>query len=77
MNKKQKYHESIIPGQALGAAVPDKDLGFALRFWKKKLKDSGILTSLKDRKEFIKPSAVKRKKMSDAIYWQKIRSSNE
>jgi len=77
MNKKQKYHEAIIPGQALGAAVPNKDLGFAMRLWKKKVKDSGVLTALKERKEFTKPSAAKRKQMSDAIYWQKIRSSQE
>mgnify|MGYP003116292061 CR=1 FL=1 len=77
MSKKQKYHQSIIPGFALGAAVPNGDLGFALRLWKKKLKDSDVLKNLKERKEFTKPSVKKRKQMSDAIYWQKVQDSRE
>ena len=77
MSKKHKYHQSIIPGSPLGVAVMYGDLGFALRLFKKKLKDSDVLKNFKERKEFIKPSVVKRKQMSDAIYWQKVQDSRE
>jgi small subunit ribosomal protein S21 len=77
MSKKHKYHQSIIPGFAIGAAVPNGDLGFALRLWKKKLKDSDVLKKLKERKEFTKPSVKKRKQMSAAIYKQKVQDSLE
>lgn len=77
MSKKHKYHQSIIPGVSLGAAVLNGDLGFALRLWKKKLKDSDVLKNVKERKEFVKPSVKKRKQMSDAIYWQKVQDSRE
>ena len=77
MSKKHKYHQSIIPGFALGAAVPNGDLGFAIRTWKKKLKDADILKIVKSRREYVKPSVVKRKQMSDAIYWQKVQDSRD
>ena len=73
MNKKQKHHQSILPGTTSGAKVVNKDINFALRIWKKKLKESNILSDIKDRKEFIKPSAVKRMKLNNAIYMQQIR----
>ena len=77
MSKKHKYHQSIIPGHPIGSAVPYGDLRFAIRTWKKKLKDSDVLKNLKERKEFTKPSVKKRKQMSDAIYWQKVQDSRE
>ena len=73
MNKKQKHHLSILPGTTSGAKVVNKDINFALRTWKKKLKESNTLTNIKDRKEFIKPSVVKRMKLNNAIYMQQIR----
>ena len=51
MNKKQKDHQSIIPGHSIAARVVNYDLGFAIRIWKKKLKDSDILLKLKENKE--------------------------
>jgi|TARA_R110000822_G_scaffold53530_2_gene138057 ribosomal protein S21 len=77
MSKKHKYHQSIIPGSPLGVAVMYGDLGFALRLFKKKLKDSDVLKNFKERKEFIKPSVKKRKQLSDAIFWQKVLDSRE
>jgi ribosomal protein S21 len=73
MNKKQKHHQSLLPGTTSGAKVVNKDINFALRIWKKKLKESNILSDIKDRKEFIKPSVVKRTKRNNAIYMQQIR----
>ena len=77
MSKKQKYHQSIVPGHSIAAAVTNKDLGYALRLWKMKLKNSDLLTTLKERTEYLKPSVVKRKSKAAAIYIQKIRSAEE
>ena len=41
------------------------------------MKESEILDELKDRKEFIKPSARKRKKMDDAIRAEWLRNKRE
>lgn len=73
MNKKQKYHQSILPGTTSGSKVVNRDINFALRMWKKKLKESDVLNDVKSRKEFIKPSATKRMQMNNAVYMQQIR----
>ena len=73
MNKKQKHHLSILPGTTSGAKVVNRDINFALRIWKKKLKESDVLSQIKDKKEFTKASVVKRKKLNNAIYMQQIR----
>ena len=77
MSKKQKQHQSIIPGHSIGAKVINKDINFALRTWKKKLKSSNVLNLLKDNKEYIKPSFLHRQKMISATYKQKLRSLDE
>jgi small subunit ribosomal protein S21 len=73
MNKKQKYHQSILPGTTSGSKVVNRDINFALRMWKKKLKESDVLNDVKSRKEFIKPSVIKRMQLNNAVYMQQIR----
>ena len=68
MSKKQKHHQSIAPGHGIGAKVVERDINFALRIWKRKLKDSDVLVNLKEGREFTKPSVKKRKQKIDAIY---------
>lgn len=61
---------STIPGASMGVRVmdgSDKEIGIALRNFKTKTKEAGILDEYKARKEFIKPSAVKRKAKQYAI----------
>jgi len=50
----------------------------AIRLWKKKLKESGKIEELKARKEYIKPSAVRRKQKQQAIRaeWRKRNFDN-
>ena len=79
MNKKQKQHQTIVPGNALAVNVVGtqrEDLGFALKVWKRKVKNSGILERIKDRKEFEKPSVRKRKQLQAAQFIQKIKDLN-
>ena len=65
MNKKMKRQKSILPG-ALGVRViktkhhPKGDINFALRSFKKDLKESGKLQVLKDRTQFEKPAVTRR-----------------
>ena len=77
MNKKQKHHQSIIPGHGIGAKVVNRDINFALRIWKRKLKTSNILNDLKDNREYIKPSISKRQQKIKASYIQQLRSLDE
>ncbi len=69
----------IIPGRFRAAKVVNGNIEAALKFWKRQMKESDVLQELKDRKEFIKPSAVKRKQKMDAIrkeYIRRIRSTD-
>jgi small subunit ribosomal protein S21 len=79
MNKKQKQHQTIVPGNPLAVNVVGsarEDLAFALKTWKRKIKNSEILEQTKDRKEFLKPSVRKRKQLQDAKFIQMIRDRN-
>jgi small subunit ribosomal protein S21 len=80
MNKKQKQHQTTVPGKPLAVNVVGnqrEDLGFALKSFKRKIKASGILEKIKDRKEFIKPSVVKRRQTQKAQFIQKIKDRND
>ena len=79
MCKKQKQHQTIVPGNPLAVNVVGtqrEDLGFALKVWKRKVKNSGILERIKDLKEFEKPSVTKRKQLQAAKFIQKIKDLN-
>jgi ribosomal protein S21 len=79
MNKKQKQHQTIVPGNPLAVNVignQREDIGFALKAFKRKVKNSGILEKIKDNKEFIKPSVKRRKQRIDAAFIQMIKDRN-
>ena len=79
MSKKQKQHQTIVPGNPLAVNVVGtqrEDLGFALKVWKRKVKNSGILERIKDLKEFEKPSVTKRKQLQAPKFIQKIKDLN-
>lgn len=79
MTKKQKQHQTIVPGNALAVNVVGntrEDLAFALKTWKRKIKNSEVLEQTKARKEFIKPSAIKRKQLIAAKFIQHVRDKH-
>jgi small subunit ribosomal protein S21 len=79
MSKKQKQHQTIVPGNPLAVNVVGtqrEDLAFALKSWKRKVKNAGVLERIKDRKEFEKPSVTKRKQLQAAKFIQKIKDLN-
>ena len=76
--KKVRKEQMIVPGRFKAAKVINGNIEAALKFWKRQVKESNVLQEVKDRKEFIKPSAVKRKQKMDAIrkeYIRRIRSA--
>ena len=55
MNKKQKQHQTTVAGNPLAVNVignQREDLAFALKAWKRKVKNSGILERIKDLNSF-------------------------
>ena len=77
MNKKQKIWQSHLPGTALGTAVVKGDIGFAIRFWKKALKDSGKIFEFKKRKEHIKKSQKRREQLNIAKFNQYLKDKHQ
>jgi hypothetical protein len=77
MSKKQKHHQSIIPGHGMGVAVINRDLGYALKTWKRKTKNNNLSEQLIENKEFIKPSVVHRAKMISAAFLQMVKTKRE
>jgi len=81
MNKKIKRQKSILPG-ALGVRViktkhqPNGDISYALRSFKKELKQSGKLQELRERRYFVPKSAKKREMMKRAKYFQWVEDQN-
>ena len=77
MNKKQKIWQSHLLGVALGASVVKGDIGFAIRFWKKAVKDSGKLFEFKKRKEHIKKSQKRREQLNAAKFAQYLKNKHQ
>jgi small subunit ribosomal protein S21 len=50
----------------------NENINQALKRFKNKFRDTQIIKELKKRKEFIKPSSLKRKKKQDAIKKEKF-----
>ena len=77
MSKKQKHHKSIVAGTPTAIAVVDKDISFALRSFKRKMKQLGTLDALKENRTFTKPSIKRRAQLIRAKYMQKIRDIHQ
>jgi small subunit ribosomal protein S21 len=82
MPKQDNSLKSIIPGAAIGARVqkskryPNGDINRALGKWKRALKDSGKIESLKNNKEFTKPSIIRRQEINKAKFMQQVQDAN-
>lgn len=77
-NKKfRKREEQYLYGHALGVKVINGNVEAALRKWKRLIKESGVIDEVKARREYIKPSAIRRKKRDDAIRADWVRRQRE
>ena len=77
MSKKQKHHQSILPGNGMGIIVVNKDLGHALKTWKRKTKNAKLSEQLIENREFLKPSVQHRAKMISAKFLQMVKTRRE
>ena len=70
MAKHSKRDDQMIKG--LKVEVRNNDVNFALRKFKKKVQEDGILQELRDRQHYVKPSEVKKKaKAAGRARWLK------
>ena len=77
MSKKQKHHQSILPGHGMGIIVVNKDIAHALKTWKRKTKNNNLTEQLFENREFIKPSVQHRAKMISAKFLQMVKTRRE
>ena len=80
MSKKVKQHKTIVPGNGMAVNVlgtEKEDLSYALKAWKRKVKNANIIEILNDRREYNKPSVKNRIEKAKAKYIQKIRDIRE
>ena len=83
-NKKQKQHkkkfvkeEVYIYGHANGVKVINGNVEAAIRKWKRIMKDSGIMEELRNRKEYKKPTTVRREQRNAALRAEWVRRQKE
>ncbi len=67
----------IVPGRFKAAKVVNGNIEAALRFFKRQVKESNVLQEVRDRQEFIKPSAIKRRQKQQAVRKEYIRRLRE
>ena len=84
MNKKRNFkkrwskQDFICKGKPLGVSIPAPEaFEKGLRMWKKQVKEAGVIQELKDKREYVKPSAKRRKQKADAIRKQQYRTAIE
>ena len=76
MNKQSKHQKSIVPGAGVAVKVlstkqyPKGDINFALKSFKRELKESGKMEDLKNRRHFISKSERRREELNSAKYYQ-------
>ena len=78
--KRWSRQDFYIKGNPNGVKVPDSSpaaLEKSLRYLKRQMKDADVIGKVRAKQEYTKPSAVRRKKMSDAkrAQWVKDRVS--
>ena len=80
MSKKAKQHKSIVPGNGLAVNVlgnTKEELNQALKTWKRKIKNAGVIETCQSRREFNKPSVINRAKLINAKFIQYIRDQRD
>tara|TARA_R100000734_G_C3222888_1_gene33735 strand:+ start:144 stop:383 length:240 start_codon:yes stop_codon:yes gene_type:complete len=71
--KKVTKQDMIVWGNPNAVKVVDGNLELAIKFWKKKLKDSGKLQLIKQNRYYTKPSEKRRKEIQNQIRLNKFK----
>ena len=83
MSKQSKHQKSIVPGAGVAVKVlstkiyPKGDINFALKMFKRELKESGKIQNLKDRRHFISKSQKRKEEVDRAKYYQWLDDQNQ
>jgi ribosomal protein S21 len=75
--KKVRKEDMDISGVPMGVKVVSNQIEPAIRLWKMKVKNSGKIDELKERREYIKPSVEKRKNKERAERTEWVRRQRE
>jgi ribosomal protein S21 len=83
MNKQSKNFKTIVPGAGVAVKVlstkqyPKGDINFALKSFKKELKESGKMEDLKNRRHYVSRSQKRKEEMDRAKYHQWLDDQNQ
>ena len=68
----RRQHKNFRPSEGLKVEVRNGDFNGALRKFKKRVQEAGIIQEIRERKEFVKPSEQRRKaKAAGRARWLK------
>ena len=68
----RRQHKNFRPSEGLKVEVRNGDFNGALRKFKKRVQEAGIIQEIRERKEFVKPSERRRKaKAAGRARWLK------
>ena len=65
--KKIRRSDMDVSGESSSVKVVNGNIELALKVFKTKIKDGGKLEEVRNRREYIKPSAIKREKIQQAV----------
>ncbi len=68
----RRQHKNFRPSEGLRVEVRNGDFNGAMRKFKKRVQEAGIIQEIRERKEFVKPSERRRKaKAAGRARWLK------
>jgi len=82
MSKQSKHFKTIVPGAGVAIKVlstkqyPKGDINFALKAFKRELKESGKIQELKDRRHYVSKSQKRKEEVNRAKYYQWLDDQN-
>lgn len=69
---RERYSDDKVIGSGISVVVRNNDFNGALRKFKKKVQEAGIIQEVRRRQEYVKPSEIKRKaKAAGRARWLK------
>ena len=83
MSKQSKHFKTIVPGAGVAVKVlstkqyPKGDINFALKAFKRELKESGKIQELKDRRYYVSKSQKRKEEVDRAKYYQWLEDQNQ
>jgi len=83
MSNQIKHFKTIVPGSGVAVKVlstkqyPKGDINFALKSFKRELKESGKMQDLQDRRHFVSKSQKRKEVVDRAKYYQWLDDQNQ